>query len=49
MKNVYYDGQLIPAKDWDYDKKKPKAKVSKKEPTVVSVDLLQEVQPVTEE
>jgi len=49
-KNVYYEGKLIPAKDWDYDKKKPKAKeVKKKEPVEVSVELPQEVQPVTEE
>lgn len=44
---VYYNGKLIPAKDWDYNKKKPKVK--KKEPVEVSVELPQEVQPVTEE
>ena len=48
-KNVYYEGKLIPAKDWDYDKNKPKAKVSKKEPVEVIVELPPEVQPVTEE
>ena len=49
-KNVYHNGKLIPAKDWDYDLKKPKAKeVKKKEPIEVSVELPQEVQPVTEE
>lgn len=49
-KNVYYNGELIPVKDWDYDLKKPKAKnVKKKEPVEVSVELPQEVQPVTEE
>lgn len=49
MKNVYYDGKLIPVKDWDFDKKKPKAKLSKKETVEVIVELPQEVQPVTEE
>jgi hypothetical protein len=29
-KNVYYDGKLIPAKDWDYELKRPKAKAPKK-------------------
>jgi len=52
-KNVYYDGKLIPVKDWDYVTKRPKVKeVKKKEPEVieeVSVELPQEVQPVTEE
>ena len=46
-KNIYYEGKLIPVKDWDYDLKKPKIK--KKEPVVVSVELLQEVQPSTED
>lgn len=50
IKNIYYKGKLIPVKDWDFDKKKPKAKeVKKKEPKEVSVELPQEVQPVTEE
>lgn len=48
-KNVYYEGKLIPVKDWDYEKKKPKAKVSKKEPVEAIVELPLEVQPVTEE
>jgi hypothetical protein len=30
-KNVYYDGKLIPVKDWDYDTKKPKVKDKKAE------------------
>ena len=46
-KNVYYEGKLIPVKDWDYDTKRPKVK--KKEPIKVEVDLLPEVQPSTEE
>lgn len=50
IKNVYYDGKLIPVKDWDYDTKKPKPKqVKKKEPVEAEVELLPEVQPVTEE
>ena len=47
IKNVYYDGKLIPVKDWDYDTKKPKVK--QKESKTISVDLLPEVQPVIEE
>lgn len=36
MKNVYYEGKLIPAKDWDYETKKPKVKAPKapKDPVV---------------
>lgn len=63
-KNVYYEGKLIPVKDWDYDKKRPKSKKEtkmpkvlnvdvveniEKEPIEVSVEIPQEVQPVTEE
>lgn len=49
-KNVYHEGKLIPAKDWDYELKRPKAKeVKKKEPVEVIVELPPEVQPVTEE
>jgi hypothetical protein len=36
-KNVYYDGKLIPVKNWDYEKKLPKAKqvkVAVEEPVV---------------
>ena len=35
-KNVYHDGKLIPAKNWDYEKKLPKAKQVKvvEEPVV---------------
>lgn len=46
-KNVYYEGKLIPTKDWDYELKRPKVK--KKEPVEVKVELLPEVQPITEE
>ena len=49
MKNVYYEGKLIPVKDWDFNTKKPKAKVSKKEPVEAIVELPIEVQPVTVE
>lgn len=41
-KNVYYEGKLIPVKDWDYETKRPKVKAPKKvaeipteEPTLV--------------
>ena len=44
-KNVYYQGKLIPVKDWDYDTKRPKVKeVKKKEPIMAEVELLPEVQ-----
>lgn len=29
-KKVYFEGKLIPAKDWDYDRKRPKVKSEKK-------------------
>lgn len=29
-KKVYWDGKLIPAKDWDYELKRPKDKSEKK-------------------
>jgi hypothetical protein len=46
-KNVYYEGKLIPVKDWDYDKKRPKVK--KKESPKTEVELLPEVPQSTEE
>ena len=46
-KNVYYDGKLIPIKDWDYETKRPKVK--KKEPITVTVELPLEVQPSLED
>ncbi len=47
-KNVYFEGKLIPAKDWDYDRKRPKVKAKKAdkvaEPeTQVEVELTPEV------
>jgi len=45
MSNVYYNGELIPAEDWDYVTKKPKAKSTPKpkketpKPVEVEVDL----------
>jgi hypothetical protein len=30
-KNVYYEGKLIPVKDWDYATKRPKVKAKKAE------------------
>lgn len=42
MKKVYYEGKLIPVKDWDFDKKRPKDKTTKKEPAQeVAVDNLE--------
>jgi hypothetical protein len=46
-KNVYYEGKLIPVKDWDYETKRPKVK--KKEPKKAEVELLPEVQPSLED
>ena len=37
-KNVYHEGKLIPAKDWDYDLKKPKVKEPKKQPVIEVVE-----------
>lgn len=34
-KKVYYEGKLIPVKDWDYELKKPKPKVQKEDKSVV--------------
>lgn len=38
-KSVYYNGKLIPAKDWDYDLNKPKVKQPKKQEVVAEVEL----------
>ena len=46
-KNVYYEGKLIPVKDWDYVTKRPKVK--KKESKTITVELLPEVQPSLED
>ncbi len=46
-KNVYYQGKLIPAKDWDYLTQRPKVK--KKESPKTEVELLPEVQPSLED
>ena len=43
MNTVYYQGDLIPAEDWDYTLSKPKTKVSKKESKKAEVALPQEV------
>lgn len=49
-KNVYYQGKLIPVKDWDYETKRPKVKeVKKKESVEITVELLPEVQPSLED
>jgi len=41
-KNFYYNGELIPAKDWDYKLNKPKVKepkAKKEKVTEIEVDL----------
>ncbi len=43
MNTVYYQGNLIPAEDWDYALSKPKTKSSKKESKKAEVELPQEV------
>lgn len=49
-KKVYYEGKLIPVKDWDYETKRPKVKeVKKKESVEIEVELLPEVQPSLED
>lgn len=50
-KSVYFNGKLIPAKDWDYDRKAPKvkeAKLSKKEEPAVEVESPLEVEATPE-
>jgi hypothetical protein len=47
-KKVYFEGKLIPVKDWDYDRKRPKVKEKKAEKvaepeTQVEVELTAEV------
>ena len=34
MDNVYYNGELIPEKDWDYETSRPKDKEPKAKPVV---------------
>ena len=49
-KKVYYEGKLIPVKDWDYETRRPKVKeVKKKESVEIEVELLPEVQPSLED
>lgn len=43
MNNIYYQGELIPAEDWDYSLSKPKSTSSKKEPKKAKVELPPEV------
>ena len=40
-KSIYYNGELIPADNWDYELKKPKAKKpkAKKESKTVEVEV----------
>ena len=46
-KNVYYEGKLIPVKDWDYETKRPKVK--QKESKTITVELPLEVPPSLED
>jgi hypothetical protein len=49
-KNVYYEGKLIPVKDWDYSTNSPAIKeIKKKEPVKAEVELPPEVIPDTED
>lgn len=50
-KSVYYEGKLIPAKDWDYVTKKPKAKEvkAKKDVPVIEADTVEVEETSTEE
>lgn len=43
MNTVYYNGELIPAEDWDYTLSKPKTTSSKKESKKAKVELPPEV------
>jgi hypothetical protein len=43
MDKVYYTGDLIPEKDWDYENKRPKIKATKVKKEEVSVELTPEV------
>jgi hypothetical protein len=46
MKNVYYQGKLIPVKDWNFETKKPKVKAPKA--AVESVEVVEETTPQSE-
>lgn len=50
-KSVYYEGKLIPAKDWDYDTKKPKVKEPKvkKAETIVEAETTEAEETLTAE
>lgn len=52
-KKVYWEGKLIPVKDWDYERKRPKVKENKKavvaEPeTQVEVPAYVEVEQISD-
>ena len=52
IKKVYWNGKLIPAKDWDFDKKRPKVKEKKAvvtEPETQVEVIAEEVQEVLPE
>ena len=48
MSNIYYNGELIAAEDWDYALSKPKTTLSKKESKKAKVELPPEVTPTEE-
>lgn len=41
-KNVYYDGELIPTRNWDYETNRPKLKEPKKQPVIEVVEEVTE-------
>lgn len=41
-KNVYYKGELIPVKDWDYETKRPKVKEPKPKKQEPVAEVLEE-------
>lgn len=45
IKKVYWNGKLIPVKDWDFDKKRPKVKEKK----AVIAEPETQVEVITEE
>lgn len=48
-KKVYYNGKLIPAKDWDYERKRPKVKEKKAEVIAEPETQVEVVEAIIEE
>ena len=40
--NIYFNGELIPVEDWDYDTRRPKIKAAKQEVPEESIELIQD-------